>query len=213
MKDFYKKYEHLFMILILITLSLVYFQINSLNRQVYNVEIFIDNYIPYVKYMIIPYVIYYIYLWGTYIYMIFKDRSLFVVHAKTMAFGTVISIIIFLIFPGYITRPEIVGDDIFTKLTLLIYSADNPVNVLPSLHVLQSVLTHKGIINIKNISKFSKYVSQITCALISLSTVMIKQHSFLDLIFGYGLAILSYRIVYKRSGLSLKVDGNDIMGA
>lgn len=192
-----KKYLVYFLLLVL--LNFLYLFTNRLNMQIYSVKIFLDNYIPFVKHMIIPYVIWYPYVWGVLIYLFIKDKQLFIAHSKTIILSKAICILIYIVFPTYVVRPEIQGVDIFSKLVLLIYSQDNPVNVFPSIHVLNTILAHIAILNIKGVKNYIKVISWIYSLLVILSTVMTKQHYFLDIIGGYVLAVGIAKLVYNKT--------------
>jgi membrane-associated phospholipid phosphatase len=148
--------------------------------------------------MVIPYISYYFYLWGTYIYLAFTHKELFVIHAKANIYSCLICILVFLIYPTYVVRPEIEVTDIFTRIIHMIYSSDNPVNALPSLHVLQSALTHIAICKIPNTNKGIKNTSFIIAVMIILSTVMIKQHYILDGVVGLAIALAAANVTYSK---------------
>ncbi|QIB26365.1 phosphatase PAP2 family protein [Caloranaerobacter azorensis] len=134
---------------------------------------------------------------GVLLYLLIKDKKLFITHSLAVILGQTICLIIFLLYPTYVIRPEVVGSDIFSKLVLLIYSNDNPVNAFPSVHVLQSVLTHIAILNIKNIKKSVKISSYVFSTMVILSTITIKQHYVIDVAGGYLLAAICAKFVYE----------------
>ncbi|WP_279230348.1 phosphatase PAP2 family protein [Thermohalobacter berrensis] len=184
----------------------MYVWINRLNLQIHSVKIFIDNYIPFIKWMVIPYILWYLYIWFVIFYLAFYYKKLFILHTKGVILSKLICMVIYITYPTYVIRPEILGTDIFSKLIEMVYSNDNPVNVFPSIHVLQSLLTHKAIIHIKGVKKWVKYSSLLFIVMVILSTLMIKQHYILDVIGAYSLALITTKFIYneKHEGYSIK---------
>ncbi|KPU27824.1 hypothetical protein TR13x_00195 [Caloranaerobacter sp. TR13] len=197
MMKFFKKNKYILLILVLIMLKFLYLVINTLNMRKHHLVSHLDNYIPFISWMVIPYVLWYLYIWITLLYLLIKDKKLFVTHSIAVILGQTISLIIFLLYPTYVIRPEVVGNDIFSKLIILIYTNDNPVNAFPSIHVLQSVLTHMAILNIKDIKKSTKIFSYIFSTMVILSTITIKQHYVIDVVGGYLLATICAKFVYE----------------
>lgn len=90
-------------------------------------------------------------------------------------------------------------------LLSLIYKLDGgkiAFNLCPSYHCLTSTYCYLAVRKQKNISLFYKLYSFILAVLICLATVFIKQHYFLDLVFGIFISVITYilvNIVYKIS--------------
>lgn len=197
MMKFLKKNKYVLLIVVLIMLKVMYLVINTLDMREHHLISHLDNYVPFISWMAIPYVLWYFYIWGTLLYLLIKDKNLFITHSIAVILGQTISLIIFLIYPTYVIRPEVVGSDIFSKLVILIYSNDNPVNAFPSIHVLQSVLTHVAILNLKDIKKSTKIFSYIFSTMVILSTITIKQHYVIDVVGGYLLATICAKFAYE----------------
>ena len=91
---------------------------------------------------------------------------------------------------GHLLRPlEFDRDNIFIKLVCFIYWADTSTNILPSIHVFR--------------------LSRILCVSIILSTMFIKQHSCIDVIFAILLGVIINYIVYHTCFL---VKAHDFVG-
>ena len=139
--------------------------------------------IPFNEYFIIPYVLWYLYVGLTIVYLMFKDRSEFL-HCTFFLFaGTTACLLIFLILPSQVDfRPEITGSNIFTHIIALIFAMDNPTNVCPSIHVYAALVTHIVLTRSKHIPK-SPWINRCLpafCRIVCLSTVFLKQHSIID---------------------------------
>ncbi|MBI5798283.1 phosphatase PAP2 family protein [Candidatus Woesearchaeota archaeon] len=121
-------------------------------------------------------------------YALFFLPLFFEQEFKPYVFGLLslagITLLIFTIFPGIITRPQL-GTDIFSKILAWIYSIDNPHNLFPSSHVSLSFFS-ACIMNNKWIYFWF--------ALIAISTLLIKQHYIVDVIGGIAVGGLAYAI-------------------
>ena len=109
----------------------------------------IDQYIPFVEVFIIPYLLWFAYVAVAGIYFFFKEKESF---CKWMYFGMIgmtIFIIVSYLYPnGLELRPEtFTRDNIFVQLTKMIYSMDTPTNVLPSIHVFNSMAVYFAVKN------------------------------------------------------------------
>jgi membrane-associated phospholipid phosphatase len=106
------------------------------------------------------------------------------------------------IFPnGQNLRPEIsqLPDNIFGNVIATLYKGDTSTNVCPSIHVYNSVAACVVIWNSDRFqnSKTMKIISGSLALLISLSTMFLKQHSFIDVVCALLLAFIMYALVYK----------------
>ncbi len=166
----------------------------------------LDNYIPFVKGMVIPYLLWYIYIVIPLIYLGFHSKDDFYKLSFFMFTGMTICFLIYLIFPnGQNLRPVINSQDLLSKIIKSIYIKDTPTNSAPSMHVLNSIAVHMAIIKCDKF-KNNKWLCIISnCIMISIiaSTVMIKQHSILDVMYGIILSIVLYWLIYEVNVLKL----------
>ena len=100
--------------------------------------------------------------------------------------------IIYFFYPTYVPRPMIKGTDFISGLVLNLYAADNPYNCFPSIHVLNSVLISLYTCGSEKVCKWAKAICIIMCVSISLSTMFIKQHYFVDVLAGVIFAFILY---------------------
>ena len=92
-----------------------------------------------------------------------------------------ICMIMFLVFPTIMIRPEITGNGIFDQLTNFVYSADAPTNLFPSLHCLESYIIFRASFGIKKHTKALVIFNGIFALLVFASVLFVKQHLFLDI--------------------------------
>lgn len=160
----------------------------------------IDNMIPFCKYFIIPYMLWFVYLAISCFFMGYKAANIeFIRFALSLIIGTSICFIICMIYPNGLTlRPDNLPDDIFGKLIGIIYASDTPTNVFPSIHVYSSIVVDIAIRKCSYLKerKAVKAASFILCMLICLSTVFIKQHSVTDVAGAIILTAIMYIILY-----------------
>ena len=90
---------------------------------------------------------------------------------------------------GLALRPKYVpGTDIFAQLVRMIYRSDTPMNVCPSIHVFNSVTLmlayYRSAIFDAPRRRWMRPAAMV------LSTILLKQHSVIDVVFGLLLALL-----------------------
>ena len=171
--------------------------------QLHIIDCAIDRYIPFVEVFIIPYLLWFAYIAVAGIYFFFREKESF---CKLMCFGMIgmtIFIIVSYVYPnGLELRPDtFIRDNIFIQLTRMIYSMDTPTNVLPSIHVYNSVAAFSAIHTCKNLQKHKgiRTGSFILTTLIVLSTMFLKQHSIADVATGITCAVATYVLFYSRA--------------
>lgn len=164
--------------------------------------LFLDDYIPFCEWFMIPYVLWYGYLFLPGFYFLIKDKDEFLRFFFMVPFGMSMCLIICLLFPnGQNLRPEyFANENILTRLVANLYAADTNTNVLPSMHVFGSLGVHAAICRskLKLAKPWIKWVSFVLCVSICLSTVFIKQHSVLDGFAAILLFIPFYVLIYKK---------------
>ncbi len=160
----------------------------------------LDDMIPFIKYMIIPYELWFFYIAGTIMYFYFSSREDFWNACRYLFPAMIIALIIYTIVPtGLNLRPQITDTDIFSRLIVHLYQTDTPTNVCPSLHVYNSVALNT-VIQRSNAFRHKRTVktcSWILCVLICISTVCLKQHSIIDVFWALVLAVVLYPLSYK----------------
>jgi membrane-associated phospholipid phosphatase len=161
----------------------------------------LDAQIPFLEIFIIPYYIWYFYIACALVYLFFKSPENFVKLCWFMYGGMAIACFIYTMFPnGQHLRPHVYGNDILSRMVRYTYSVDTPANSAPSIHVMNSIAVHCALINCRKIKSgfFSvKTASFILMVLICASTVLVKQHSIIDVAGGVAISSLLYLIIYR----------------
>ena len=152
----------------------------------------VDRTLPLLPEWIIVYA--FIYLLGCVPAALINNRVLF--HRMAFAYVAVqiFSFAVFILAPVRMTlRPDsVVVDSFLTWGLQLCYFLDNPVNCCPSLHVAVSVL---GALCTNRVDHALGKITLITGFLISLSTLLVKQHLLIDVVLGFTIAAVAYRLL------------------
>ena len=80
----------------------------------------------------------------------------------------------------------------------LIYRTDTPTNVIPSIHIYNSIGMAIGLCKSDYVKPYIKRGSVILAFLITIATFFVKQHGIVDAIAAIILVVVMYFIVYKK---------------
>lgn len=213
-KGFKEKYPYYWVSLYFVFYMIWFAWVESRANLPYHVIHFpLDDYIPFCEYFVIPYILWFGYIAVVYLWLFFHDKSAFFKYIAVIYTGMTLFLIISTIYPnGHLLRPtEFSRNNIFIRLVCFIYWADTSTNILPSIHVFNSIAAHVAVMNtpeLKN-KKWAVRGSLILCVSIILSTMFIKQHSCIDVMLGILLGILMNYAVYRTSFL---VKAHDFIG-
>lgn len=200
-KKLVKKYRHAWVLLyILIYMPWFIHLENRKSIHYYVIHSPIDNHIPFIEYFVVPYLLWFVFIAVTMGYFFFTDKWGFYKLAAFLFTGMTVFLIICTVFPNALNlRPTIfVRDNIFVDLVKMVYRADTPTNVLPSIHVFNSIGSCIAISHSDALKKHRKiqYSAYTLALLIILSTVFLKQHSVTDVIAAVAMACIIYPFVY-----------------
>lgn len=167
----------------------------------------LDQYIPFVEVFVVPYLLWFVYLAATGIYFLFFEKECF---CRMMYFGMIgmtLFLLVSWLYPnGLDLRPDtFVRENIFVQLIRYVYSVDTATNVLPSIHVFNSLGVYFAIKDSERLKKYKgiHFLSLIMTVLIVLSTMFIKQHSVVDVSAGLFLSYVSWSLIYKGNAVRI----------
>ncbi|WP_373231027.1 phosphatase PAP2 family protein [Cohnella sp.] len=202
-KDTMKKlfFHPLWSILVIPVLGLIYVTINReppLPRTLYTD---LDDTIPFLKYFIIPYMVWMPFLYLTLIYFYFKDRRLYF-HTLLAYIGSVLICYgIYLTFQTTVPRLEMQDNDLLSRMVMFVYQNDAPYNCFPSIHCLSSYLLFIAARKSPAIRIRVVVVIGFFAGAIIVSTVFVKQHVVMDVLAGVMLGHIVFSFVSTLLGL------------
>lgn len=204
LKQLLYKYKHAIIILYLPVYMLWFVLLEQRNDVKFKeIHCIVDDWIPFCEVFIIPYLLWFLYVALTLIFLFFHTKYIddFYKCAAILVMGMTTSLIIYTFFPNAQNmRPTTFErENIFTDIISILYAADTDTNVCPSIHVYNSIAIHVAISNcscFKN-KKWLKNSSLVLCILICMSTLFLKQHSFIDLVCAAALYLFYYIIIYR----------------
>ena len=122
-------------------------------------------------------------------------RIVWIQFALPLFAGMTIALACYVILPtGLDLRPyRVYGSDIFAQAVRMLYATDTPLNVCPSIHVFNSVTLMMAYYRSRIFEtpgrRWMRPASAVLCVSIIASTVLLKQHSCIDVLLGILLAM------------------------
>lgn len=181
---------------------IVFFWLENRNVEINIIHSRWDSLIPFCEYFIIPYFSWFIYIAFTLIYFLFlcKENEESKRFIASFCIGMTVFLGISYIYPnGHNLRTEVVGDGFLIQAMKFLHWIDTPTNVLPSMHVFVTVACSIALLRQEALCshKGFKHFIWLWSILIILSTLFLKQHSVVDVIWALVLNILCYICIYK----------------
>lgn len=203
MTDFIKKYKHILFILYLPVYMHCFIWLEARKDLDFtNIHCMLDDMIPFLEIFIIPYLLWFLYVIVIIVFLFFQMEHLedYYKCILTLMLGMTTCLFIYYIFPNMQQmRPDTFAhQNIFIDIIRFIYKSDTDTNVFPSIHVFNAIAVHVGFTTSHYFREKTgwKVSSLILCILICLSTMFLKQHSFLDVLGGAGLYGIYGTLVY-----------------
>jgi len=174
-----------YLLILFLIVKSIYLPLNK-RKSKYYWKIKIDDKIPLIPIFIIPYLGYFLYiiftivtLWGT-----SHINSFFISYM----IAYVIAGLFWYLFPNGVIRPKITSKDVFSKISKFIYDIDDDTNGFPSAHIFATIICSYFLyINFPQFIFLLLFVS----LLITVSTVLTKQHYLVDILGGIFVAYLA----------------------
>ena len=204
-KDFWKRYRHFMPVLIymIFYMSVFTYVENRTGVHLHLLSSKYDAWIPFCEIFIIPYLLWFLYvaLGVVYFGIMENERRQFYLLCTNLCIGMTVFLIISLVWPnGHTLRPAVFPrENIFTDMVAALYRTDTSTNVLPSIHVFNSIAIHTAVAKSEVLKKYPvvRWSSFILCASIIASTVFLKQHSVIDMVAAFILHFATYHLVYQ----------------
>lgn len=165
------------------------------------VHIWLDDIIPFSEWFVIPYFCWFIWIPVTVLYCLKKYRKEYFELCFVLLSGMSLCAVFYAFFPNCLDfRSAVPERNILCKLVNTLYEFDPATNVFPSVHVGVSVGAWIVMLGSRELRKKTglQILNLCMMILVSMSTVMIKQHSAADVFAGAALNILLY-LLYCRT--------------
>ena len=146
-----KKYRHGFIIAIYFVAYLILFGYLEQRpvRAYHVVHTFFDDMIPFCEIFIIPYLLWFPYVVMTVVYFLFrnKNKKEYFQLIFNLMMGMTVFLVVSYIYPNvqYLRPAVFPRSNIFTRLVAEIYRTDTPTNILPGIHVFNSLAVYFAI--------------------------------------------------------------------
>lgn len=211
-KKWFKKYPYAIAVFYLIFYLSVFSWLEKNVVPKYIIHCKLDEIIPFCEVFIIPYVSWFVYVPAAFIW--FKHRGwedykklcLMVFTGLTICLG------IYYVFPTGLNlrlaqEPHDTG--FLYNMVHLLRAIDTPTNVCPSIHVMNTVMIFQAVCSLDHLKhrKLTIAAHFVIMVLICASTVLLDQHSVIDVICGIMMSFVIHGCVYKvewKEALALK---------
>lgn len=201
-KQLIKEYDHALLLLYFPVYMIVFYLIESyMPNKIHIISCKLDQFIPFCEWFVIPYLLWFVYIIVTGAYFFFREKESFRKFMYYGMIGMTIFLVVSILYPnGLEIRPmEFTRDNIFVELTKYIYRIDPPRNVLPSIHVFNSIAAYHCIMQSPSLKgkKFVKKGALLLTILIISSTMLLKQHSVFDVMSALVLAVFANDLIFN----------------
>jgi len=199
-KDFVITHKHIWLCLYFPLYILLFFVIenNTPTSGYWVTDLPIDAMIPFIPQMVWGYCLFYILFAAVGIPLLIGDGEAFSRWMYYLMAAFTITLIFDVVLPnGQALRPtDFVPNSISGKLLAFIWSIDTPTNVFPSMHVLGCIGDAAAAIDSRLFTRWQKGVILSSSGICCVSTVLVKQHAFIDTIGAFAFAVPIILIVY-----------------
>lgn len=198
MIDWCKRHPILFMAGYLVFYLVCFGALEHFIKPEWIVHCFLDDWIPFCKYAVIPYFAWFVWVPATLFWLLFtQPRQEFWRLCLPLFGGMTLCVALCALIPnGVDLRPDsIPGNDFFTQVVRQLWGVDTDTNVWPSIHAFNSMtvaLSYHRWAKAKPSTQRRVVVGGMHLLNLSIlaSTVLLRQHSVIDLFCGVALALV-----------------------
>ena len=157
----------------------------------------LDRMIPFVPEFVSVYFLCYLFWIVNYILAAGNGKEFFYRFLTADMSARCICFLFFVLLPTTNVRPTTDGNGIWICLMEWLYRMDEPVNLFPSIHCMNSWFCYIAVRGRKDVSKWYQHFSFWAAIAVAASTVFTKQHYLLDIAGGFLLAELVWQLNRK----------------
>lgn len=198
-KQFIQTHKHMWWGLYLPVYLIMYFTVEHVVTDNYwATQTAIDDYIPFCEYFVIPYDSWGPLLFVLGVFLILKDPESFRRYMWFIAIAyTTATIFCFFVPNGQDLRPAVLPrQNICSWILQKTWEADNNANVFPSVHILGVVAAISAMWHSPKMKRVWQIAGTVWFVIIAASTLLVKQHAFIDLAAALVWGGVVYVIVY-----------------
>ncbi len=198
-----KEYRHLLLLIGWLVYFFMYFVTERFipTNKCHVVHSVVDDLIPFNEYFVLFYVSWYLFMVWSLLYFALYDIKNFV-HAQKLIIGMqIIAVVTYIMWPSVQNlRPDHFEHSNFcTWLLGIIYSADTPTGVCPSLHVGYTLAVLSAWFVTKEVKAWKKVLITFWGLMICISVCFVKQHSFTDVLAAIALYLFLELLLFRRN--------------
>lgn len=164
----------------------------------YDMTLAVDDMIPFLPWTVAIYFGCYLFWAANYVLAARQDKAAAYRFYCADFLSRILCAVFFLLLPTTNVRPAVEGSGIWNWLMRLLYQADTPYNLFPSIHCLVSWLCWIAVRRCRDIPRWYRWFSLFAAIVVCISTVTTKQHVLVDVAGGILAAELSYWAAGRR---------------
>jgi membrane-associated phospholipid phosphatase len=192
---FVKSHNRTILLILAVVMTFLYVPINRSVGGGYILVTPLDAWIPLLPGFVFPYVFalawwVFCFTWG---YLRMEEQR-WQEFALALIFCLLVAELIYILFPTYVIRPVIQGDDLASQWLKRVYDLDRPYNVFPSSHTFTSVLIF---LVWREWKPRLTWVWGLICLTIVVSILFVHQHYLVDCLGGIALAAGALALVKR----------------
>jgi membrane-associated phospholipid phosphatase len=195
--QYFRSHRRAFYLILVVFFSVLYFPINRFVGDGTTMATPLDAWIPVWPGFIFPYLLAIVWWAFCITWAVFRmEARRWQVFATALIICFIISDIIYIIFPTYVIRPVVQGNNLASAWLNQVYAADKPYNAFPSSHTFTSVLIFLAW---REWKPRLAWLWGLVCLTILISILFVHQHYVADLVGGIVLAVGVFLLVRRGS--------------
>lgn len=209
MRAFLKEHPHLWFQGYWAIYLIWFFCLEAVLTPRYIIHCFLDDMIPFCEWFIFPYVSWFPMLAWAFALLWLRDTKSYDKLCLMAFSGMSLCLIIYMLWPnGLALRPEsLPRENMASAIISLIWQADTPSNVCPSIHCQTAAAIALAVTHSKPLKgkRAARLLVTLWAGLICISTVFTKQHSVVDVVLGVAMVVPWYFALYRKQNRLLAV--------
>lgn len=217
-KNWFRKYPYMIALCYLVFYMTAFQWLEQNVVPKYIIHCKLDEIIPFCEVFIIPYVFWFLYVPGAFIWFKRRGWEDYKKLCLMIFSGLTICLVIYYVFPTGLNlrlAQDAHETGFLYNMVYLLRAIDTPTNVCPSIHVMNTVMIFQAVCSLENLKhrKLTISVHFVIMVLICASTVLLDQHSVIDVVCGVMMSFVIHGLVYKvewREALAMRKENREL---